>query len=234
MDAVLATIVAGGRAQFQKIIEVNRNKLISTLIYGIYSIALTVALEKICLRHGFIKSMPLEGRAAPPPRWCCLSCCLRFLCVFWLVTCQSDVSYLSFRGVTKWATQACTIPYTMQRYKNPAWGRGCQWRHLMMHLGSFSWHERWMSIRDCCRKFDRHSTWRNYVKRQKWAPSPIPLGENFSWIDFPFNILEKSQQRVSWTHSRTEFHAAEFEQPEAGCHCKPPIQFENPDMHHCL
>jgi hypothetical protein len=27
------------------------------------------------------------------------------------VTRQSDVSYLCFRGVTKWATQACTIPY---------------------------------------------------------------------------------------------------------------------------
>ncbi len=33
-----------------------------------------------------------------------------FLCSFWLVTCQSYSSYLRFRGVTKWATQACTIP----------------------------------------------------------------------------------------------------------------------------
>jgi hypothetical protein len=32
------------------------------------------------------------------------------LCVFWPVTCQSDMSYQRFRGVTKWPTQACTIP----------------------------------------------------------------------------------------------------------------------------
>ncbi len=61
-------------------------------------------------RHGFIKSMPLEGQAAPTPWWCWLSCCLCFLCGFWLMTCQSYSSYIHFRGVTKWATQACTIP----------------------------------------------------------------------------------------------------------------------------
>jgi hypothetical protein len=33
MEAVLATIVAGGRAQIRLNIEVNRNKLISILIY---------------------------------------------------------------------------------------------------------------------------------------------------------------------------------------------------------
>ena len=32
-----------------------------------------------------------------------------FVC-FWLVTCQSDMSYLHFRGVTKYPTQACTTP----------------------------------------------------------------------------------------------------------------------------
>ena len=54
--------------------------------------------------------MPLEGRAAPPPcRWCLLGD-LCFLCGFWLVTRQSDTSYLRVRGVTKWATPACTIP----------------------------------------------------------------------------------------------------------------------------
>ena len=61
------------------------------------------------MRHGFIKSTPLEGRAAPPPWWCCLSCCLCFLCSFCLVTCQSYSSYVHFRGVAKWPTQACTI-----------------------------------------------------------------------------------------------------------------------------
>ncbi len=55
-------------------------------------------------RHGFIKSTPLEGRAVPPPWWWCLVGDLCFLCVFWLVTCQSDISYLHFRGVTKWPT----------------------------------------------------------------------------------------------------------------------------------
>ena len=57
-----------------------------------------------------IKSTPLEGWAAPPPWLCCLLCCLCFLCGFWLVTRQSNMSYLRFRCVTKWATQACIIP----------------------------------------------------------------------------------------------------------------------------
>ena len=61
-------------------------------------------------QHGFIKSTPPEGRVAPPPWWWCLSCCLCFLCGFWLVTCQSYLSYVHFRGVTKWPTQACIIP----------------------------------------------------------------------------------------------------------------------------
>jgi hypothetical protein len=34
---------------------------------------------------------------------------LCFLCGFWLMTHQSDSSYLHFTGVAKWATQACTI-----------------------------------------------------------------------------------------------------------------------------
>ena len=42
----------------------------------------------------------------------CLSCCLCFLCSFWLVTThQSYLRYVHFRGVTQWATQACTIPF---------------------------------------------------------------------------------------------------------------------------
>jgi hypothetical protein len=60
--------------------------------------------------HGFINSTPLEGQAAPPPWWWCLLGDLCFLCGFWLKTRQSDESYLCFRGVTKWATLACTIP----------------------------------------------------------------------------------------------------------------------------
>jgi hypothetical protein len=52
----------------------------------------------------------MEGRAAPPPWPWCLLGDLCFLCGFWLVTRQSDASYLRFRGVTKCPTQACTIP----------------------------------------------------------------------------------------------------------------------------
>ncbi len=44
-------------------------------------------------RCGFIKFIPLKGPAVPPL----------------LVTCQSEASYLRFRGVTKCPTQACTI-----------------------------------------------------------------------------------------------------------------------------
>jgi hypothetical protein len=61
-------------------------------------------------RHQYIKSTPPEGLAAPPPWWWCLLGELCFLCGFWLVTRQSYLSYIHFRGVTKWATQACTIP----------------------------------------------------------------------------------------------------------------------------
>ena len=51
MEAVLATIlVAGERAQIQLNIEVSRNKLISTLIYGIYKIASIAASEQTCSR----------------------------------------------------------------------------------------------------------------------------------------------------------------------------------------
>ena len=50
MDAVSATIVAGGRARFQKNIEVNRNNLISTLIYGIKQNPSMAATEKACAR----------------------------------------------------------------------------------------------------------------------------------------------------------------------------------------
>jgi hypothetical protein len=105
-------------------IEVSRNKLISTLIYGIYWIASTrqrrhwnehAQGRPPLRRHGFIKSTLLEGLVASPPWWWCLVGDLCFLCGFWLVTCQSATSYLRFRGVTKWATQACTIPGSLQR-----------------------------------------------------------------------------------------------------------------------
>jgi hypothetical protein len=65
--------------------------------------------------HGFIKSTLLEGRAAPTPWWCYLSCCLCFLSTFWLVTRQSYSLYVHFRGVTKWAIQACTMPLRSRR-----------------------------------------------------------------------------------------------------------------------
>ena len=35
------------------------------------------------------------------------------LCGFWLITHQLDLSYLHFSGVTKWAAQACTIPFAL-------------------------------------------------------------------------------------------------------------------------
>jgi len=68
--------------------------------------------------HGFIKSTPLEGRAAPPPWWWCLVGDLYILCGFRFVTRQSDTFYLRYRGVTEWATQACTIP---NRYRRPSY-----------------------------------------------------------------------------------------------------------------
>jgi hypothetical protein len=49
MDAVLTTIVAGGRA-WTRLNIFSRNKLISTLIYGIYLITSTVAQERTCSR----------------------------------------------------------------------------------------------------------------------------------------------------------------------------------------
>jgi hypothetical protein len=57
-DAVSATIVAGRRAQIRLNIEVNINKLISTLIYLLNE----HAQGRPPLRwHGFITSMLLEG-----------------------------------------------------------------------------------------------------------------------------------------------------------------------------
>jgi hypothetical protein len=73
MDAVLATIIAGGQARIRLNTEVSRNKLISTLIYGIFYLLRRRHWNEHAQgrpplrRHGFIKSMPLEGRAAPPP-----------------------------------------------------------------------------------------------------------------------------------------------------------------------
>ncbi len=50
MDAVLATIVAGGQAQIILNIEVDRNKLITTLIQWIYLNHLIAALDNIYAR----------------------------------------------------------------------------------------------------------------------------------------------------------------------------------------
>jgi hypothetical protein len=49
-EAVSSTIVAGGRARIRLNIEVDIKILISTLIYRINLIALTVALEQTCAR----------------------------------------------------------------------------------------------------------------------------------------------------------------------------------------
>ena len=87
-------------------------------------------------RHGFIKSTPLGGRAAPTPWWCCLSCCLCFLCGFWLVTRQSYLSYVHFRGVTKWTTQACTIPPAHHPARHVQGYLRCHWR--MPPSGNYS------------------------------------------------------------------------------------------------
>ena len=74
MDAVLATIVAGGRARFQSNIEVDINKLIF-LLYFIESIELLRQLpwknhaqgRTPLRRRGFIKSTLSEGLKAPSP-----------------------------------------------------------------------------------------------------------------------------------------------------------------------
>ena len=50
--------------------------------------------------HGFIKYTPLEGWAASPPWWWCLLGDLCFLCVFWLMTCQSYWEWLRARSTT--------------------------------------------------------------------------------------------------------------------------------------
>jgi len=116
-DPVLATIVAGGRARIRLNIEVSRHILICTLFMeSIESLQWRHRNEYAqgrpsLRRHGFIKSTPLEELAASPPWWWCLVDDLCFLCGFWLVTCQSDKSYIRFRGVTNWATQACTTPW---------------------------------------------------------------------------------------------------------------------------
>ena len=88
-------------------------------------------------RHGFIKSTPLEGRSAPPPWWLCLVGDLCFLCSFWLVTRQSDTSCLRFRGVTKWPTQACTIPGVGEIRSGPpdAVCPGLHWKPLDATIG---------------------------------------------------------------------------------------------------
>jgi hypothetical protein len=50
MDAVLDTIVAGGQALIEIKHKVNKNILISTLIYQIKQNPLTAALERTCAR----------------------------------------------------------------------------------------------------------------------------------------------------------------------------------------
>jgi hypothetical protein len=71
MDAVLATIDAGGQTVIQLNLEVDEHMLISALIY--WQPWTMYAQGCPPLRQcGFIKSTPLEGQAAPSPWWWCL------------------------------------------------------------------------------------------------------------------------------------------------------------------
>jgi hypothetical protein len=73
-DAVSATIVAGGRARFQENIEVNRNKLMSILIYGIKQNPSMAATEKVCPRSptpqvAWAHQIHAAGGLAASPPW---------------------------------------------------------------------------------------------------------------------------------------------------------------------
>jgi hypothetical protein len=73
-NAVSATIVAGGRAQFQENIEVNRNKLMSILIYGIKQNPSMAATEKVCARSptpqaAWVHQIHAAGGLAASPPW---------------------------------------------------------------------------------------------------------------------------------------------------------------------
>ena len=86
------------------------------------------------MRHGFF----MKSWAAPTLWWCCLSCCLCFLCGFWLVTCQFCLLYVQhFRGVTKWATQACTISPAVAYKQGKNLYLGQFWPHVLVRAFKF-------------------------------------------------------------------------------------------------
>ena len=73
-NAVSATIVAGRRARFQENIEVNRNKLMSILIYGIKQNPSMAATEKVCARSptpqaAWVHQIHATGGLAASPPW---------------------------------------------------------------------------------------------------------------------------------------------------------------------
>ena len=81
---------------------------------GIAFLVFFSVTHKIGLFSPKIEAIPTPekddaGRCRCRPWGWCLLGDLCFLCSFWLVTHQSNTSYLRFRGVTKWPTQACTI-----------------------------------------------------------------------------------------------------------------------------
>ena len=126
----LATIVAGGRAWIRLQIE-SWHKYINFYINLMnqtksFDGGHRKGMCKAAHPWGGVESSNSrcqrgEGLAASTPCWWCLLGDLCFLCGFWLVTHQSDMSYLHFRGVTKCPTQACTIPWYCS-FEKSNWG----------------------------------------------------------------------------------------------------------------
>ena len=124
MDAVSATIVAGGQARFQYNIEVDINYLISTLIYWIYSIALMAALDWTCARLSatqvvWIHQIHAAGGLGSPTTIVvvivgCLCSVARSYCNLSYVDKYQIYPKEGSRSVTCWLTLTCTIPTGLQ------------------------------------------------------------------------------------------------------------------------
>ena len=65
--------------------------------------------------------MPLEGLAALPPWWWCFLGELCFWGVFFTHDSSAVLIVSTIRGVTKWATLACTIPWYMHGKLTRGW-----------------------------------------------------------------------------------------------------------------